>query len=109
MAPRNEDEWPGWILSVKKPIQFFACSWITTVLLMGVVLRNESTVSTLGREGVLVLAAVLAAVLLAVLRTFVLWHRGEAGAFRADRLGAGDGEPHAAGEAREAPAEPAVR
>jgi hypothetical protein len=68
------------MLAVKRPIQFFAFAWGTTIALLAAATWNDPFLTTLGRDGMLIFAATFAAVLLAVLALFtlVLYKRGDA-------------------------------
>jgi hypothetical protein len=68
------------MLAVKRPIQFFAFAWGTTIALVAAAMWNDPFLTTLGRDGMLLFAGTFAAVLLAVLALFtlVLYKRGEA-------------------------------
>jgi hypothetical protein len=68
------------MLSVTKPIQFFAFAWGTTVALLATAMWNDPFQKTLGRDGMLLFSGTFAAVLLAVLGLFtlILYKHGEA-------------------------------
>ncbi|HEU4455744.1 MAG TPA: hypothetical protein VFR81_21955 [Longimicrobium sp.] len=75
--PFEHVSWQETILGVRRPLQFFALALTIPALPLSTMLLNETIVSTLGRDGLLLLSTITAAVQVfaLVLGTFIVYHQ----------------------------------
>lgn len=104
--PFEHVNWQETILGVRRPLQFFALALAVPALPLLTMLLNETIVSTLGRDGLLLLSTITAAVQVfaLVLGTFIVYHqqsRATGDDFRPDATPPPDSDTPAAPAAKE--------